>query len=130
MNRQRFQSEMRRAETMRRTIDPDRSDYWAGYLRGLRRLYHGENFGTPEEHDLWLSLVDRDDDRSRQRGRGYRDGLAFDEATGRGRPSVGDTALPAIRVDAALAEALEAEAARRGVSVPELRREAYRIAVE
>lgn len=33
-----FQSLMRRADTLRRTeTDPIKSDWWAGYMRGLRR---------------------------------------------------------------------------------------------
>lgn len=91
MTEQKFKSEMRRAETMRRDADPDRSEYWAGYIRGLRRAYHGKKFGAAEEHALWLSLVDRDDDRSKQRGQGYRDGLAFEEISSRmGRPPMSD----------------------------------------
>ena len=51
--------------------------YWEGYQRGLRRAYYGEVFGTEEEHNLWLSLADDEVDESRrERGRGYRDGLA------------------------------------------------------
>ena len=47
-------------------------DYLRGYLRGIRRHYHGDIFGTDEEHNQWLNLEgDRDD-----LGRGYRDGLA------------------------------------------------------
>jgi hypothetical protein len=59
MNEQQFQSEMRRAETMRRlTSDPTEAEYLAGYIRGLRRGYHGEQFGTQAEHKLWMSLAD------------------------------------------------------------------------
>ncbi len=50
----------------------DNSDYGKGYQRGLRRYYHGESFGSPEEHELWLSLSD---DRQ-ELGDGYRDGFA------------------------------------------------------
>ena len=47
-------------------------DYLRGYQRGLRRLYHGENFGTPGEHNQWLTLA-----RYREEmGQGYRDGFA------------------------------------------------------
>ena len=73
-----FKSEMRRAETMRRlATDPIEGDYYAGYMRGLRRNYHGEPFGTKEEHTLWLSLKDSEDQSRAARGRGYRDGLVF-----------------------------------------------------
>jgi DNA-binding transcriptional regulator YiaG len=47
--------------------------YKSGYRRGLRRQYHGERFGTAEEHE---KLLGRDDEY----GRGYRDGW---QATGR-----------------------------------------------
>ena len=70
-----FLHEMGRANTMR-NLDSDNSEYWIGYQRGLRRVYHGENFGTPAEHKLWLESVDSDDTLRKQRGQGYRDGLA------------------------------------------------------
>jgi len=47
-----------------------------GYLRGLRRHYHGENFCTPDEHALWMSLGLDGDPRRVDLGRGYRDGVA------------------------------------------------------
>jgi hypothetical protein len=78
MTEQQFQSEMRRVETMRRlATDPMQSDYYAGYIRGLRRAYHGENFGTPQEHDIRIALVNSEDESQKKQGLGYRDGLAF-----------------------------------------------------
>jgi hypothetical protein len=71
----RFRSEMSKADTFRH-LEPERAEYWAGYMRGLRRQYHGEAFGTDEEHRLWLASVDSDDVMRQQRGAGYRDGLA------------------------------------------------------
>lgn len=50
-------------------------DYLAGYQRGLRRLYHGESFGTMAEHEQWLTLSGH----QAERGRGYRDGFAGKE---------------------------------------------------
>ena len=44
-------------------------------MRGLRRAFHGENFGTIQEHDLWYSAVESDDSVHQMRGKGYRDGL-------------------------------------------------------
>jgi len=73
---QKFKSKMCHAETMRRYAEPERAEYWAGYIRGLRRAYHGENFGTEVEHKRWLSCIN---DRDEQRGQGYRDGLVFEE---------------------------------------------------
>lgn len=53
------------------------ADYWHGYQRGLRRGFHGELFGTDADHQLWLRLADDGaDEASRERGRGYRDGLS------------------------------------------------------
>jgi len=53
------------------------ADFWRGYHRGLRRLYHGGDFGTDAEHELWMTLADATgDDQRRDRGRGYRLGYA------------------------------------------------------
>jgi hypothetical protein len=91
MTEQKFKSEMRRAETMRRDAEPERSEYWAGYIRGLRRAYHGDNFGTEAEHKRWVSCVNDRDEQHKQRGQGYRDGLAFEEISSRmGRPPMSD----------------------------------------
>jgi len=47
-------------------------DYGAGYQRGLRRHYHGDNFGTTDEHESWMAISG-----ARQaQGDGYRDGFA------------------------------------------------------
>ena len=46
--------------------------YATGYQRGLRKHYHGADFGTPEEHEKWMSLSDDRVDL----GDGYRDGFA------------------------------------------------------
>jgi len=44
-------------------------DYWQGFERGLRRQYHGDKFGTVQEHALLLSLADDGSDpSSRERG--------------------------------------------------------------
>lgn len=53
------------------------SDYWHGYQRGLRRGYMGQLFGTDAEHQAWMRLAeDGPDKASRDRGRGYLDGLS------------------------------------------------------
>ncbi len=49
----------------------DASEYSQGYVRGLRRHYHGDNFGTEDEHNLWLNCGDRHPERSQ----GYLDGF-------------------------------------------------------
>ena len=76
ITKERFEHEMNRAKTFQK-LEPDRADYWVGYMRGLRRAYHGENFGTPEEHASWMGAKDNygDDPVRRARGEGYRDGL-------------------------------------------------------
>jgi hypothetical protein len=82
MDEARFQTLARRAKLLT-------SDYGSGYMRGLRRHYYGEKFGTPEEHKTWMSLGRNGDPRV-ELGRGYRDGLA-----GRGpEPLIGRPPLP------------------------------------
>ena len=128
MTEQKFRSEMRRAQTMQRREDsePMEAEYWAGYQRGLRRAFHGEKFGTAEENALWPSLSDRRDERSKQRGRGYRDGIAFAEISGQiGRPRVGDECLEKITVPTELREAMEKRSEELGISMPDARRRAY-----
>ena len=72
MDQQSFEHEMAKAQAMRSA--GDRPEYWAGYMRGVRRRYHGDNFGTEDEHRLWMSLSDDSDQTRADRGQGYRDG--------------------------------------------------------
>ena len=73
-----------------------RPDYWHGYQRGVRRGFQGEMFGTNADHELWLLLaVNGDDEASRERGRGYRDGLSAWAIAEEGRPLNGSTPRPA-----------------------------------
>ncbi len=51
------------------------SDYWEGHLRGLKRRFSGESFGTPEEHYRWMTLVESPDPQKAEQGRGYKDGI-------------------------------------------------------
>ena len=44
-------------------------NYAAGYMRGLRRAFHGETFCKPGDHARWMQLED-------EFGAGYRDGFA------------------------------------------------------
>ena len=55
MTRQAFEHEMTKAKTLAHL--GDRPEYWAGYQRGLRRRFHGETFGTLDEHKQWLALA-------------------------------------------------------------------------
>ena len=67
-------------------------DYWHGYQRGLRRGYHGELFGTDDEHRYWMRLADDGSDKAgRERGRGYRDGLSACGVAAEGEPLAGST---------------------------------------
>ena len=68
-----FQTRMNAALNLRER-NVGAQDFWAGYMRGLQRLYHGDNFETTEEHKQWLSLID--DPIREEMWRGYRDGLA------------------------------------------------------
>ena len=72
-----FQKEMRRVEAMRKVQDCEHADYWVGYLRGLRRNYHGEDFGNEGEHEIFLEKMHSPYPRQQQLGKGYRDGLTF-----------------------------------------------------
>jgi hypothetical protein len=91
MTEQKFKSEMRRADAMRRTAEPMMAEYYSGYIRGLRRAYHGEKFGTEADRKMWLDADTSEDEFRKQRGIGYRDGLAFGELSSRmGRPTISD----------------------------------------
>ena len=71
-----------------------RPDYWHGYQRGLRRGFQGELFGTDDEHQRWMRLADDGgDEASRERGRGYRDGLRACREDREGQP-IRDLAKP------------------------------------
>jgi hypothetical protein len=72
MERSIFEREMKKAKAF--ISVGERPDYWAGYQRGLRQRYHGEEFGKIEEHELWMSLKDDKDPIRADRGQGYRDG--------------------------------------------------------
>ncbi len=75
MERPEFEAEMRKAQEMGRA-GIDRQNFWAGYARGLQRGYHGEKFGTAEEHRKWWSMAEAFGDLFRQeRGYGYRAGF-------------------------------------------------------
>lgn len=88
MTEQQFASLMRQARLLT-------SDYGTGYQRGLRRHYHGERFGSPEEHARWMRFAD--EPSRAELGRGYRDGFAGQPPQPRiGRPPLD----PAERSDA------------------------------
>jgi hypothetical protein len=73
-----FASLMRRADTLRHlSDDPIESDWWAGYMRGLRRAHHGERFGTVAEHEMWQDSANSTDPQRAALGRGYIAGLTL-----------------------------------------------------
>lgn len=74
-----FASLLRRADTLRRVEpDPIRSEWYTGYMRGLRRAHHGEQFGTQTEHEMWLAADESLDPMRRALGAGYRAGLTLE----------------------------------------------------
>jgi len=74
-----FQSLMRRADTMRR-IETNylHEAWWTGYIKGLRRAHHGDNFGTQAEHEMWLSAALSNDESRAALGHGYQAGLTLE----------------------------------------------------
>lgn len=127
MTEQKFKSEMRRAEAMRHSADPEMSEYWTGYIRGLRRAYHGKKFGTADEHKKWMAAIDNPNDIRKQRGRGYRDGIKYGDISSKtGRPKQFDEMLDKLPVSSDTKIALENKAAELNMSIPDVRREAYK----
>lgn len=59
-----FERELLKADSFKST----NNKYWSGYIRGLRRRYHGADFGEPGDHEKWIGFT-RD-----PRGDGYRAG--------------------------------------------------------
>ena len=59
-------------------LDPDRSDFWKGFQRGIHRLHHGKKFGTESEHEMYLSCANGGDYR-KQLQTGYRAGYYYDQ---------------------------------------------------
>ena len=79
MERKFFEHEMMKAEAFKTVEqDPLKIQYWYGYQRGLRRAFHGENFGTSAEHEKYLDLIEDADEGRQELGKGYRDGLLIE----------------------------------------------------
>lgn len=66
-----FDIELTKAEVM---VGVEMPAYWTGYINGLKRRFHGETFGSGEEHAQSMAEVQSDDAEIQERGRGYRDG--------------------------------------------------------
>ena len=60
-------------------LDPDRSDFWKGFQRGIHRLHHGKKFGTESEHEMYLSCAANGNDYRKQLQTGYRAGYYYDQ---------------------------------------------------
>ena len=72
-----YEQNLRGGMSFRSITQYPQSDFWTGYVRGLRRLHHGERFGTDEEHKIWFNLSDTEIDEGRRyRGIGYRTGFS------------------------------------------------------
>jgi|APSaa5957512622_1039677.scaffolds.fasta_scaffold88290_2 hypothetical protein len=71
MDKKKFQSLARMAKSFQE-LDSKRSEFWQGFQRGLRRLFHGDNFGTLEEHRKWINCADGEYRKQLQTG--YRAG--------------------------------------------------------
>ena len=75
MDYEKFKSLANMATTMRE-YEHWRQDFWHGFLKGLRRLYHGDNFGTDKEHEKWMNCRNGDFQRDMQTG--YRTGYYYE----------------------------------------------------
>lgn len=73
MTEQEFQTRIARAEKMYGRSP--RPAYYEGYMKGLRRLYHGPRVVSLQEQEEWLGLVYSRDRVGADRGRGYQHGL-------------------------------------------------------
>ena len=76
MDEEQFRSLMAMAKSLQ-SVDSDCSEYWIGFQRGLRRLYHGEKFGTDDEHQKFYNCRQGDYRRTLQAG--YRAGFHFND---------------------------------------------------
>ncbi|GGB53124.1 hypothetical protein GCM10011607_12040 [Shewanella inventionis] len=74
MNENKFKTYLTAAKSLN-------NEYSRGYQRGLRRHFHGEGFGSDEEHEQYMKLGLHGDYRV-DIGNGYRDGFT-------GKPPLG-----------------------------------------
>jgi hypothetical protein len=74
MTKTEYDREMLRAKTIRQS-EPDKEEYYAGYMCGLRIAYKGGGFGVDREHNRWMKLIYNTNAKQHARGQGYRDGL-------------------------------------------------------
>jgi hypothetical protein len=67
MDEREFQKELEQAKYLQK-CDDRHQDYWMGFILGLHRGYHGENFQC--EYDALMA-----DNKRKGKGEGFRDGL-------------------------------------------------------
>lgn len=73
-----YASLMHRASLQRRLeTDPLRAAWWDGYVRGLRRAHHGEEFGSEADHERRVLAADSRNVLRAAMGRGYCAGLTL-----------------------------------------------------
>jgi hypothetical protein len=70
MDRNAFENEIYKARELKKV--GKKPEYWTGYMNGLRRRFFGEDFGTPQEHRIWLT--GNGNKLNKLRAQGYRDG--------------------------------------------------------
>lgn len=117
---------MRRADTLKNLEgNPLRTHYWHGYIRGLRRGYHGDLFGTPEEHKQYWYLISSTDTIKKAIGTGYRDGFHFMTGKKPGRPKIGGIYLEQINISPELKKRMDECRKIVEKSMTDFRREAY-----
>ncbi len=117
-----FNSQLSYAQTMK-NMEPDKQ-YWTGYMRGLRRGYYCDNFGTKAEHLSYMAAFNSIDPDRKQLGTGYRDGIRFCRRPG--HPVVTDSArLHAVYVPIDLHEKMKIAAKKLKIDMPSFRRQCY-----
>ncbi|MBA7644304.1 hypothetical protein ES703_52046 [subsurface metagenome] len=57
-------------------LNHKKAEFWYGFQRGIRRHYHGENFGTDQQHEKWMNCDDGEYRKQLQAG--YRAGFICD----------------------------------------------------
>ena len=73
MNEKDFQRNLAAANTLKSA--GIKVDFYTGYMRGLRRRFHGESFCTKEEHESFMLLADDADESRKNTVLGYRAGF-------------------------------------------------------
>jgi hypothetical protein len=79
MDRDAFNNELCKARELRKV--GKKPEYWTGYMHGLRRRFLRDDFGTLQEHHLWLTA--NGTLLRKLRSQGYRDGYGCRQNDGR-----------------------------------------------